>query len=109
MTRFDALEVALEIVKSLRGLLPRLERKDRELALQIRKAGVSIPANVAEGNRRVGKDRTYHFRVAAGSADEVRAELRVALAWGYVDEPELEEPLGLIDRELAMLYRLTHR
>jgi hypothetical protein len=34
--------------------------------------------------------------------------LRVAVAWGDLDEPDAAEALGLLDRVLAMLWRLTH-
>ena len=43
----------------------------------------------------------------AGSADEVRAALRVAEAFGYLEPAAIEEPLQLVDRVLAMLWRLT--
>jgi hypothetical protein len=46
--------------------------------------------------------------VAAGSADEVRTALRAAVAWGDVDDAEVAEALGLLDRVLAMLWRLKH-
>jgi hypothetical protein len=52
--------------------------------------------------------RLHHWRVAAGSADEVRTALRVAVAWGDFDEPDAADALGLLDRVLAMLWRLTH-
>jgi hypothetical protein len=47
--------------------------------------------------------------VASGSAEEVKAALQVAQAWGYVDGDALNEALALNDRVLAMLWRLTHR
>lgn len=81
---FQAFEVALEIVRSLEELLASLDRRDPDLARQLRRAAASVPLNVSEGNRRKGKDRIHLFRVAAGSADEVAASLRVAEAFGYV-------------------------
>jgi four helix bundle protein len=66
-----------------------------------------VAANVAEGNRRRGKDRLHLFRIAAGSADEVRAHLRVAEAFGHVSVQDIEASLEPCDRELAMLYRLS--
>ena len=56
---------------------------------------------------RVGKDRLHLFRVAAGSADEVRTSLLVAQAWGSFEPAAAEEALGLVDRVLAMTYRLS--
>ena len=41
------------------------------------------------------------WSVAAGSADEVRTCLLIASAWGYVKPAALDEPLELLDRELA--------
>ncbi len=57
-----------------------------------------------EGGRRGGKDRGYHFRIAAGSAAEMGAGIRFAVAWGFCAAPA--ELLALIDRELAMLWKL---
>jgi len=44
--------------------------------------------------------------VAAGSANEVVAALHVAVAWGHIKKEDTKDALGLLDRELAMLYKL---
>ncbi|MCB9897465.1 MAG: four helix bundle protein [Planctomycetes bacterium] len=56
---FDALEVSLDVVASLRAPLQVLRTKDGDLYRQVRRAGSSIPLNIAEGGRRVGKDRKH--------------------------------------------------
>ena len=66
---FIAYDVSLSIVSSLRELRVAIARRDSSLADQLSRAASSIPLNLAEGNRRVGKDRLHSFRVAAGSAD----------------------------------------
>ncbi|MCB9899631.1 MAG: four helix bundle protein [Planctomycetes bacterium] len=104
---FDALEVSLDVVASLRSLLQVLRTKDGDLYRQVRRAGSSIPLNIAEGGRRVGKDRKHLWRVALGSADEVRVALRTAVAWGDLDEARLVRPLALLDRVIAMLWKMT--
>ena len=106
---FDALTVAHHLVRSLRAPLVALRRHDRSLHKQLREAGTSVPLNVAEGNRRRGGDRTYHFRVAAGSADETRQILLTAVSLGYLDESVVADALGFADRECAILWRLTER
>jgi four helix bundle protein len=103
---FHVLEVALELV---RVVAPLLERLDADLRSQVRRALASVPGNIAEGNRRAGGDRAYHFRVASGSSDEVRVHLRTAEAFGYLGAGEIAPGLELADRVCAMLYRLTHR
>ena len=50
----------------------------------------------------------HFYRIAAGSAEETRAHLRVALAWSWVGSSDIDGPLAMIDRELAMIWRLTH-
>ncbi len=103
---FDALEVSLALASSLRRPLAALRAVDRPLHDQIHRALVSIPLNLAEGRERTGRDRNYHWRVAAGSAQEVRAGLRVAIALGMLETKDLTEALALLDRVCAMLYRL---
>jgi hypothetical protein len=55
----------------------------------------------------VGRDRLHHYRIAAGSADEVQAGLQVAVAWGHLDEGAIASCLGLLDRLLAVQFRMT--
>lgn len=105
--KFDAFENSLDILRALRALLTILRSRDCDLEDQISWAAKSIALNVAEGNRRVGKDRPHLFRVAAGSTDEVRAGLRVGQALGYFTTGQIEQAMDLLDREAAMLYRLT--
>jgi len=106
--RFHVLSVALELISHLREPLERIQMHDGDLARNLRRAASSIAMNLSEGNRRVGKDRLHLFRVAAGSAAEVRTALWVALSWGYFEAEVAEEALSRLDRVLAMTYRLTN-
>lgn len=106
--RFEVFELALSLIRSLRALVTRLDRRDKGLAKQLREAASSIALNLAEGSRRVGKDQPHFYRIAAGSAAESRACLRVAEAWGYLAEDHLAEPLKTLDSILAITWRLTH-
>lgn len=105
---FDAFDVALDMIRSLRDPLASIAERDPALAQQLRRAAASVPLNLSEGRRRQGRDRLHLWRVAAGSADEVVASLRVAEAWGHVDSRAIAPALALCDRVLAMLWRLTH-
>jgi four helix bundle protein len=105
---FDALQVSLETVASLRQPLRVVRGRDVDLYRQLRRAGSSMALNIAEGNRRVGNDRKHLWRVAAGSADEVRTGLHTAVAWGDLDAASIEPSLLLLDRVIAMLWKLTH-
>ena len=105
---FQAFDVALEMIGHLRQPLAAITRRDPDLAQQLRRAAASVPLNLSEGRRRNGRDRLHLFRVAAGSADEVVATLRVAEAWGHVEHASIAPALASCDRVLAMVWRLTH-
>lgn len=47
------------------------------------------------------------FRIASGSAAEVRAALDVAAAWRYAEAAQLAEARATADRIVALLYPLT--
>jgi four helix bundle protein len=106
--QFDALEVALELIAAVGPVLDRVAQRDRDLASQLRRATASVPSNISEGAQRRGADRLYHYRIAAGSAAEARTALAIAQSWRYVEPQSLQAPLALLDRVLAMLWRLTH-
>ena len=54
------------------------------LALQMRRAAVSVPANIAEGFRRRGKaDKARFMNLAEGSLEESRYYLILAQDLGY--------------------------
>ena len=105
---FDAYDVSLKLATSLRTPLVRIRLSDASLATQLSRAAASVPLNLSEGNRRRGKDRLHLFRVAAGSAAEVKACLNVAMAFDYASECAGSEAHELADRVLAMCWRLTH-
>jgi four helix bundle protein len=105
--RFRTLDAAVELISLLREPVAAIARRDRDLADQLRRAATSVPSNISEGAQRTGKDRLHFFRIAAGSAAEVRTQLQIAVAWGDIDEAAAKAPLELVDRALAMLWKLT--
>ncbi len=105
---FQACVYSLVLVRSLDQPRAILDRRDPDLARQLRRAAASVSLNLSEGNRRNGKDRIHLWRVAAGSAAEVAASLRVAEAFGYLQASAIEKSLALSDRLLAIIWSLTH-
>jgi four helix bundle protein len=105
---FVALEVSVQLISSLKQPMEILQRWDRHLTGQVRKAANSVSLNLGEGRRRGGRDRLQHFRIAAGSASEVHTALRVALAWGYFEAEAVAESLRHLDRLQGLLWGLTH-
>jgi len=103
---FLAYEVSIELIRELKPSVAVLRRHDRKLTDQLLRAASSVALNVAEGNRRRGRDRKHHFRIAAGSADEVKAVLDVSRAWDYLSANDVAGPLRLVDRLQRLLWGL---
>jgi len=103
---FECLEVAHEAVLLIGPIMRSIAPEDRNLSEQLTRATVSIVSNIDEGAAHVGRVRTHHYRLAFGSAREARSQLRVAVAWGYVESTVANAPLALLDRVCAMLWRL---
>jgi four helix bundle protein len=71
------------------------------LALQMRRAAVSVPANIAEGFRRRGKaDKARYMNMAEASLEESRYYLILAQDLGYGDISSLTTSLEEVSRLL---------
>src|SRR5229473_6861173 len=77
-------EMALSIIEALAPLLPLIQRQDRALAVQLRTAASSMVLNIAESEYSDPGNRRARLFTAAGSANESRSAVRVAIAWGYL-------------------------
>jgi len=71
------------------------------LTAQVRRAAMSIPANIAEGFRKRGKaDKARFLNIAQGSLEEVRYYLLLSKDLGYAD---VREQLILAEEVSKML------
>src|SRR5262249_16608752 len=85
---FVAYEVSLEVIRNLRDVVTAVKRFDPDLADQMRRAASSVSLNLGEGAKRTAGNQRQHYEIAHGSANEVKACLDVADAWGYVAASE---------------------
>ncbi|MGH7623982.1 MAG: four helix bundle protein [Gemmatimonadaceae bacterium] len=93
------------IVYRLTGGLPKQERF--ALADQLRRAAISVPANIAEGNGRVHRgEYVHHLSIAYGSISEVSSLLEISLRLDYFTPDQLGAASELIDHIRRMLHRL---
>lgn len=61
-------------------------KKDYGLRDQMRRAAVSIPSNIAEGDEReTDKEAVRYFFIAKGSSAEVLTQVIIAHEVGYID------------------------
>jgi four helix bundle protein len=72
------------------------------LTSQVRRAAVSIPANLAEGFKKVGlPDKLRYFNISQGSLEEVRYYLILTKDLGYADTDYLKAHVSEVGRMLA--------
>ena len=104
---FQVEEAAYELIAALRAVVPRIKSRDRALADQLTRAASSVALNIAESNYSDPGNRKARLFTAAGSANETRAALRVAVEWGYCAAAQAEGARALLERIIAMLWKLT--
>ncbi|MEQ8847593.1 four helix bundle protein [Botrimarina sp.] len=79
------------------------------LTAQLRRAAVSIPSNVAEGNAREStKDYLRHLSIASGSLAEIETQLLIATELGFIDTGDYDDLISLCEEESRMLRSLQH-
>jgi four helix bundle protein len=111
MHDFRRLEVwrrSRDLVVAVDAAIRTFPRSDRGLvAAQLRRAMLSIPANIAEGCGRNSRAETIRFlRIAAGSATEAESHLEVAFAMRYLHAARHEGLVGELKAIQRMLFRL---
>ena len=98
----EAHGLVLEVYR-LTNQLPDAERCG--LVSQMRRAAVSVPANIAEGfERKGGGDKSRFYNIAQASLEELRYYFILCRDLGYL--PNLENVQDAIDHTGRMLTRL---
>jgi four helix bundle protein len=77
------------------------------LTNQVRRAAVSVPSNIAEGQARQSKAEFRNFlSIAQGSLAEVETQLLIAQRLNYLTEAELQKAMQLREEVSKMLVAL---
>src|SRR5688572_15052066 len=95
---------AMELVDAVYATTSRWPSEERfGLTSQIRRAAVSVPANIAEGQGRNGRGEfTHHLGIAHGSLCEVETMIRIATRQRY-QSLDSEGSVLAIAREVSRL------
>ncbi len=96
-----AMELVEEIYR-ISSLLPKEETFS--LVSQIRRAAVSVPSNIAEGNSRNSTKEYINFLgIARGSNSEVYTQLLICVKLGYVSEEHTQKAITLSEEISKMI------
>ena len=104
---FQVSELSIELVEALVPLMPRIRQRDKALAEQLSRAANSISLNCGEAEFSDPGNRRARLFTAAGSAGETRNGLRLAAAWRIVPARDAETALELLQRIVAILWKMT--
>ena len=84
--------------------------KDWSLRDQIRKAAVSVPSNIAEGQGRFGKKEFMNFlSIANGSVYEIITQVHLVRDLGYITPKEAADLIGRCSEISRMIKGLLRR
>src|ERR1700694_1493639 len=91
----DVWQKAMDLVVSCYGAAERFPKSETYgLAIQLQRAAVSVPANIAEGQgRNHTKEFINHLSIAYGSLMEVETHLQIAARLRYVEDSSLRDLL----------------
>ncbi len=99
---------ALEAAGIAISIVLRVPAPLKSLADQVIRSASSVPANLAEGHGRSGRDRNHHWRIAYASAKEVDTHLQLLAQAGAIDTGRAQTALTLFDETRALTWRLIH-
>ena len=92
--QFEKLRVwqdSRKLVVAVYKLLDKFPKHEQyALCDQLRRAVISVPSNIAEGNGRISaKEQAHFFEIAFGSLMEAYCQLQIAVDLGYCSEDDI--------------------
>jgi len=97
----------LQLIALLRPIVDELRVRAPHLADQLERATSSVHLNLAEASGRRGRDQRARYRVAAAEAQEVKAALELALAWGHAAPALVAAAMPVADHLAGLTYGLA--
>ena len=102
---------SMDLVEEIYVLTSKLpDNEIYALSNQMRRAAVSLPSNIAEGNgRSTGKDYVKFLTIARGSKSELETQLYICLRLKYLTPEQTEKAFILCAEVGRMLNSLINK
>ncbi|MCI7799698.1 MAG: four helix bundle protein [Spirochaetia bacterium] len=98
---YQKLEVwkkSMDLVEKVYQLVKKLPKEEMyALSDQMRRAAVSIPSNIAEGQARGIKEFIQFLKIARGSRAELETQLLICVRLNYLTTSDIESSLNLLE------------
>ena len=110
---YQKLEVwkkSIDLVEQIYVLVGKLPKEETyALSDQMRRAAVSIPSNIAEGQSRGSREFIQFLKVARGSRAELETQLLICERLNYLTHTDIESSLNLLEEISKMISSLIKR
>jgi len=107
MSTLKVLDTAIAMVAEVMTVVRRLDGVDADLARQLKRAAMSVAAQIGEAERARKGNRVAKLQGALAEAREVKVWLRLAVAVGYVEASAIAVGFDLADHVCAVLYKIV--
>lgn len=98
---------AMDLAKAVYDVTQTFPSEQRYvLAVQMQRAVISFPSNIAEGQTRHSENDFLYVNIAKGSLAELETQLTLAWQFGFLSEEEHDRLLGMSKEIMKMLYGL---
>ena len=96
----------LDAIAMMPPIVGAIEKRDKDLASQLRRAASSVALNIAEGSGSFAGVRQARYRTALGSARETLSCLQVAERFRYI-APVPRALVSIMNRVIGTLVRVA--
>jgi len=102
---------AMELAVIIYRLTKKLPKEELfSLSDQMRRAAISIPSNIAEGqDRDTNREFVRFLTISRGSKAELETQLLICVKVGYLNEHEISEAMDLLKETGKMLTSLINK
>ncbi len=101
---------SMDLVEEVYNIVKTLPKEETfALSIQMRRAAVSIPSNIAEGHERKSTKEYLNFlSIAQGSRAELETQLLICERLNYIKSEQSEKAISLTKETGKMLNAIMH-